>query len=61
VANPGYNRRQAMKDALGDFRPRWDPEYRRWLIPVPPSALPEILRRLDGVGLQIDPNLQKEE
>ena len=55
--HPGYDRRQAMKDALGNFRPRWDPENRRWLIPVLPSALPEILRRLDGVGLRIDPQL----
>jgi hypothetical protein len=61
MANPGYDRKQAMKDALGNFRPRWDPESRRWLIPVPPSALPEILRRLDGVGLRIDSQLWEEE
>jgi hypothetical protein len=61
MANPGYDRKQAMKDALGNFRTRWDPESRRWLIPVPPSALPEILRRLDGVGLRIDSQLWEEE
>ena len=57
VAHPGYARKQAMRDALGSFQARWDPAYRRWLILVPPSALLEILTRLDGVGLRIDPQL----
>ena len=60
-AHPGYERKSLMKDALGDFRSRWDGENRRWLIPVPPSALLEILRRLDGVGLRIDSQLWEEE
>ena len=61
VANPGFSRKQLMKDALGNFRARWDPESRRWLITVPPSALPEILSRLESIGLQIDPQLQQAE